>query len=43
MNVEQEIVLEQGLMRCEPEIAKGLIKSAVSSSNLSSEDRQPRV
>ena len=41
MNVDQEIALEQGLMRHEPGAAKGGVKSDVS--NLSSEDRQPRT
>ena len=45
MNVEQEIALKQGLIRHAPEAAKGgvKLKSDVSSPNLSSEDRQPRV
>ena len=45
VNVEQEIALEQGLMRHTPEAAKGgvKLKSDVSSPNLSSEDRQLRV
>ena len=45
VNIEQEIALEWGFMRCAPEAAKGgvKLKSDVSSPNLSSEDRQPRV
>ena len=44
VNIEQEIALEQGLIRHAPEAAKGgvKLKSDVSSPNLLSEDRQPR-